>query len=606
MTPEVTAIGFAYFVLSCLLLGSVSCSDSPADPPAATDRGMTDVVDVAADLPVDVGPDPEVEDIGTEEVDLPPEEPTGTINDGEACVEDSECIGGHCFLHQDGFPEGMCSPNPCGPEVTCTGPNTVCFVPSEGGPFCSRRCSSHGECRSQYDCEFIQDLGWGACVPGPPATDLPDSEPCTEDEQCRGGTCLRAPQYPGGHCTTLRCEAAEDCSIDAGEAGCLVAQGGGTNFCVRPCETSDNCRSRYVCTPIADSEESYCAPDPNQPVVVDTDSSPLGFDCGSVQVSDTTQRISYSVAETSTSYMIVPVALDGRRMLPDRIRVPGDAVDINIATGGNAGQALTSLLLGFTSPMVFPWLPTHTDQLHAGSHELDIQTSSEELCHYYLEESSDGSVLDFNVYLVGVPDLRAEIAAADLNLAAVFEGVGAILATAGINVGEVRYYDLDAGVVERYGIIRADTEVFELVAHSSPPGDTLDDHLSVNVFITEDFQLNGPIGVSTGLPGPAGLHGTTGSGVVITGAVLGQGEPGNTLTAMTLAHEVGHYLGLWHTSEIGGIRFDPLDDTPQCDNEDFSDCPDETNLMFPIAGVDHNILSDGQVFILQRNPLSKE
>ena len=479
-------------------------------------------------------------------------------------------------------------------------------MPEEGNPFCSRRCSAHGECRAQYDCEFIQNLGWGACVPGPPPTDLPDGEPCSEDDQCRGGTCLLPPQYPGGHCTTLRCEGLDDCSIGEHDGRCLVAQGGGTNFCVRPCETSDDCRSRYLCTPVAEDERAYCAPDPNQPVDVDTDSSPLGFTCNAMQVNEATQRISYSVDAASTSYMIVPVATDGRRVLPDRIRVPGDGTDISIASGPNAGQAATSLLLGFTSPVVTPWLPDTTDQLHSGSHDFDLETSSGEICHYFLEESTNGDVVDFDVYFVGVPDLRAEIAAADLNLAAVFDGVTAILSTAGIEVGEVAYHDLEPDVVERYRIIRADAEIFELVAHSVPPGDTLDDHLSVNVFIAQSFDLDGPIGVSTGLPGPAGLHGTIGSGVVITGAALGQGEAGNTLTAQTLAHEVGHYMGLWHTSEIGGIAFDPLDDTPRCENEDFLDCPDQDNLMFPIAGVDHDVLSDGQVFILQRNPLSKE
>ena len=311
MTARLKATALAHL----FLLGLVACSDPRADTTSAVDGGSTDVVDGSVDPTVEVEPEPEVVDEANEEPDLPAEEPTGTINDGEACVEDSECLGGHCFLHEEGFPEGMCSPDPCAPDVTCTGADTVCFAPSEGGAFCSRRCSSHGDCRSQYECEFIQNLGWGACVPGPPAMDLADGEPCTEDEQCRGETCLRAPQYPGGHCTTLRCSGAEDCSIDEGTAACLVAQGGGTNYCVRPCETSETCRSRYVCTPIADSEESYCAPDPNQPVTIDIDSSPLGFVCGSVQVNDTTPRVSYPVAESSTSYMLVPgVVAGGMRM----------------------------------------------------------------------------------------------------------------------------------------------------------------------------------------------------------------------------------------------------------------------------------------------------
>jgi hypothetical protein len=32
-----------------------------------------------------------------------------------------------------------------------------------------------------------------------------------------------------------------------------------------------------------------------------------------------------------------------------------------------------------------------------------------------------------------------------------------------------------------------------------------------------------------------------------------------------LAHEVGHFLGLFHTSETDGSSYEPLSDTPVCD-----------------------------------------
>lgn len=52
------------------------------------------------------------------------------------------------------------------------------------------------------------------------------------------------------------------------------------------------------------------------------------------------------------------------------------------------------------------------------------------------------------------------------------------------------------------------------------------------------------------------------------------------LLAMTFGHEVGHYLGLFHTVESTWDWFDALEDTPRCRDQD--DCIDATgdNLMF--------------------------
>jgi hypothetical protein len=75
-----------------------------------------------------------------------------------------------------------------------------------------------------------------------------------------------------------------------------------------------------------------------------------------------------------------------------------------------------------------------------------------------------------------------------------------------------------------------------------------------------------------------------------------------------LAHEVGHYLGLFHTTEQGGISQDPLEDTPSCPSTQWDNparCPDITNLMFPFAGNDHMTLTRDQGDVIHANPLVK-
>ena len=80
---------------------------------------------------------------------------------------------------------------------------------------------------------------------------------------------------------------------------------------------------------------------------------------------------------------------------------------------------------------------------------------------------------------------------------------------------------------------------------------------------------------------------------------------GDEYTGIVFAHEVGHYLGLYHTSEQNGFSFDPLQDTPECGRISAS-CPDVNNLMFPFAGITHTEVSDEQGFVVGANPLTKE
>ncbi len=140
--------------------------------------------------------------------------------------------------------------------------------------------------------------------------------------------------------------------------------------------------------------------------------------------------------------------------------------------------------------------------------------------------------------------------------------------------------------------------------------------LSANVFFVQamDIEGSGAIGISAGLPGPAALHGTQASGVVFTSEFLGDevwgGDDdvdGNEYTANVFAHEVGHYLGLFHTSEQFGNGHDPIDDTPECSGGSFpNNCDDANNLMFPYAGIDNRELTEGQSWVLQVNPLTKD
>ena len=93
---------------------------------------------------------------------------------------------------------------------------------------------------------------------------------------------------------------------------------------------------------------------------------------------------------------------------------------------------------------------------------------------------------------------------------------------------------------------------------------------AVNLYIYESIDSElGVLGFAGGIPG-APFDGYASSGVVVQ--VDGHrsffgGNLDSTLLGDTIAHELGHQLGLFHTSESSGDFHDPIEDTPECPPE---------------------------------------
>lgn len=146
----------------------------------------------------------------------------------------------------------------------------------------------------------------------------------------------------------------------------------------------------------------------------------------------------------------------------------------------------------------------------------------------------------------------------------------------------------------------------------------LGDGQGLNVVFVAGFTEAGTLGFAGGIPAPP-FEGTDASALVI--AVDEHLDAGGTildtqLMGETLAHEIGHQLGLFHTTEAEGTAFDPLADTPACprsmDDGDgemsAGECRDQDGeyLMFWVAGdgVSQTRLSPSQVDVLRANPLA--
>ena len=140
----------------------------------------------------------------------------------------------------------------------------------------------------------------------------------------------------------------------------------------------------------------------------------------------------------------------------------------------------------------------------------------------------------------------------------------------------------------------------------------------VNLFFIEDYSVSDNLGNAPGIPGSMGTANSW-NGVLIS--LAAHDVSGNTLDSQllgeTAAHEMGHQLGLFHTTESGGTAFDILTDTVECRNGNISaeECEGygAENVMFwtpwtpasRSAGKKQETLSSHQQHVLKYSPIAK-
>lgn len=224
------------------------------------------------------------------------------------------------------------------------------------------------------------------------------------------------------------------------------------------------------------------------------------------------------------------------------------------------------------------------------------------------------SAAAIRVAFVFVGVLGADAAADDPNWQAAVGELEAEWATAGIEA-TFDYADF-AGDTAKYTVVDiTDDDLSELndLLRTSDP----EDDATITFFVVEDIANSSTgssiLGLSAGPPGAAGVHGTSKSGVVVSAADLASAP---TDVGRIMAHEGGHFLGLFHTTEKDGSRFDPLDDTPECGTENDAngdgtmntvECAADgsDNMMWWTLTPDTATTSDDQGFVLRSNPVAR-
>jgi hypothetical protein len=189
--------------------------------------------------------------------------------------------------------------------------------------------------------------------------------------------------------------------------------------------------------------------------------------------------------------------------------------------------------------------------------------------------AASAGTLDVSIYLattsftstqaVGNPSLRRFVQ----TLSMIYGGVG-------ISLGTVTVYDLPPWAKASYASIdisdAGPCSEFGQMISLSLPANTLN-FFFVDSIVSGSNSTHGVVaGLDGSIPGPASFGGTVSSGAIVnsSGMTLGTctsihiGKCGADQLAYIAAHEGGHYMGLYHTTESHGTFWDPIKDTPQC------------------------------------------
>jgi len=265
-----------------------------------------------------------------------------------------------------------------------------------------------------------------------------------------------------------------------------------------------------------------------------------------------------------------------------------------------------------------------------------------------------GSTMDVAFYIMGDMNtlsgsaLRAANAETDVTVQRMVQTFKTVMGNAGITANVV-FYDVSATDRARFGTLTANStgpcdELSQMFTLSGAhPGNSMNVFLVQNLRVDTGNSSTTVIGIDGTIPGPGSLSGTVHSGAVVSAAdlfapslqtcpssAINIGGCGPDEVAFIAAHETGHFLGLFHTTEQEGADFDPLSDTPKCPCltcaaavdqskctgsnpplltasrcNNGSTCGGGDNLMFWLLapGVSRGTLSSHQAQVMRLNPL---
>ena len=531
---------------------------------------------------------------------------------GPECTMDSDCASGICADGSCASPPMDAGPPPtgCGPGDTCDG---VCLPESLGGG-CTPSCTDRGSCaRADLVCSPVRldttgdgalDAVTAACV-GADATGRFLAGRCAGQivtTQCESRACY------GGQCQEI-CDDVTDCI--AGQTCVDLGVPGATDQRFMGCWYPG--RGGTV----------------NNQIV----------DLGNVDVR----------AGSSSPRMVFGVASDAVSVTLMAEQTGGDAIDLSFVDVYDPAEEQLFSLNGISMLEDQPvrWLPLDSGESIAmlipnstsdrftferGRYSFFVSALSSSAAdtrsaslHVWarvkraMGADVSGGTLNLNVFLVGI-GLTEATAPANARLTNSLNEAQRILGAAGISLGTITYHQITGASTSALAVIDSSdgptselAQLFRLGAGQT--NNALDLFLVRSISAGAGESGGITLGVAGGIPGPPAVHGSMHSGVAVSFDPAVVGSDFHT-EAQIMAHEMSHYLGLFHNTENG--RACAAGEIPTASNpcspfgggDVLADTAhgDGRNLMYyALGGADgrtYNVaLSAGQDFVLTRSTL---
>ena len=400
---------------------------------------------------------------------------------------------------------------------------------------------------------------------GRPRRDAGVPIPCARDAECTSGVCRSyddvmaidradlplscgAPD-PAAGAPGAACHHRSECDRHL----CTIS-----GACVVPCVDDDDCAAGHVCReawvvtsrdamqPVSACTAFFALPDGVVAAGPVTGPEIPGMDA---TVDDTLDDlapnalVAWRVPELEQHVFVHRV--DSRAAPPETLWQPGTSAP---------AWGIGSDTLGEVTALRYPNGPNTPASPSGLTVALGTETTAPSE-RWILRRERPGTTLDVDAYLLGGRHWESPDGEMPEELGEAFEGVRALLAPHGITLGEVRVHDVRGFVRARFSIVESIVstdlrEIFRLSAGATRP--------SVHVFFVRFIE--GALGVAAGIVGAQGTPGTGASGVAVAADPI---PP--ELMAPVIVHEIGHFLGLFHTTEFNGLVREPLTDTPECE-----------------------------------------
>ncbi len=482
------------------LLLAAGCGSATVTPPRPAESGsdavMPDVIAPDVIAPDVIAPDVVIPDVPAPDVvilDAPP--PTGTLPVGAACERDAQCASGLC-ANSPGLArecvQGCARNEDCFP----LGVTFNCALDRSGG--------------GRWVCASVQRAGED---PG---------NACTVDTDCFSNVCLE------GRCHNA-CAADADC-VAGWRCTPFSLTGGRSGYCGH--------------APITGvTVESYTLFDDTNPVDRSIEPSRLITAPDTVSIMWSTRDM-----EASNLYAAVTRVEAPDATVPVDLRTWSVLRDQPIRTMPARFQFNTAMLPSRDGQRVLPGAYT---SMHALLNDRTSGVDTRRMRAMVQVKRAPcgvirGGTVLLRVWFIGTRGVSAATAPTNARFLAAIAEMRRIYTAAGVNLALLGYLDADAAAATRYSVIDSTQELHELFATTGSNPDPVLNLMFVRG-ISSSAGLENAVGVAGTIGGPAGVNGTFASGVVIGWETTMGGR--TDILPQVMAHECGHYLGLWHPVE---------------------------------------------------------